>query len=92
MARQNFSTSAPYRIAASPEGHFAVLHNCGAAVDVFRSRREAAAYIEGRVAEDKIFQAAKQLIGIATDGLMRRHDIDRVTARFWIREAADSGN
>ena len=81
-----------YRIEESKHGHFAVLEGSGAAVEAFPSRRQATRFINGRVAEDKLLEAARQFIGVATNNLMRRHRINRATARLWIREAVDSGD
>jgi hypothetical protein len=83
------STQSGYRIEAS-RGHFAVLHTYGIAEYPFASRRQASVYIKSCVTEDNLLQDAKQFIGVATNGLMRKHSINRETARLWIREAVDS--
>jgi hypothetical protein len=85
------SAQSRYRIEAR-DGRFVVLHDCGLAEHPFSSRREASRFIKGCVTEDNLLRAARRFIGAATDSLMRRHGINRATARLWIREAAESRN
>lgn len=91
-SRKNSSTGTSYRVEASSAGQFAVWNVSGAAIEAFPTRRRAAIYIKDRVAEDKIFEAAQRFIGDATEALMRECNINRDSARLWIRDAADSGN
>jgi AmiR/NasT family two-component response regulator len=73
----------------TPHGSaFIVNHMAGNTIGAYKTKREAKQNIEDCKRDDLMLESARDLVGKATDALMRMRHIDRQEAHDWIREAA----
>ena len=78
-----------YRI--EPDGgEFILVDASGETVGVYPSQDAAKQDIARCEQEDAMYETAKQLVATAVKAHMQMHGVDRETASYWIRSAAET--
>jgi hypothetical protein len=80
--------AAEYRI--RPVGaKLQIIDQAGETVGTYKSKRKAKQQTDAFVASDLMWQSARMLVRISVNTFMNLRRVDRRTAQYWIREAAD---
>jgi len=68
---------------------FEIIDQAGETVGTYKSKRKAMQQVDACVANDLMWQSARMLVKISVNTFMNMRNVDRRTAQYWIREAAD---